>query len=488
MVQHLAKTNFIERCEQERLHLSGKVQSGNSLAVFDNDGVITDISTNFDPALLLHKDVFDAIANEARISTFTSLPNLHFVSSSEENNVNRRYFSLFQRGVFIEGALLKYSSTFVLEIYGEGDDIPSPSPKLPPDFDDYTEFVEQIRLLTHLDRIMVYRFTGNEDGEVVAESHIPDIGSYLNHRYPASDVPMIARRLYLLNPWRTIRDRDGEAASVISIDQKPPDLTYSDVRSVSPYHIEYMQAMGTCTSLSIPIAVDGRLWGLVSGHSKSYTHLTLSQLLKAKELSRRFNNKVLTDLHKRQFEALDSLGRLERRIRRDVLDERSLETILSESATEICGLVESSALIATDGEVVFSHNFVDPIENVASLISVDNCLERPYVSEAIPKDFPLMLSNYVGLARVVFVFEGAVWNLILFRREEIEEITWGHRSENPSNTSTSPYPTSPSASFESYVELRHGHCRSFTRYDIRTLTTIARALSYGERSGSYAPL
>lgn len=393
--------------------------------------------------------------------------------------MNRRFFSLQNNGVFLEGSIVTHDSSTMIEIYGDGDQEPSSSPISLHNFSDEAEFVELLRQILNLDRVMVYRFTDNEDGEVIAESHITGIGSYLNHRYPASDVPMVARRLYLINPWRTIRDRDGEAMPIASIGQSPPDLTYSDVRSISPYHIDYMKAMGTYTSLSIPIAVDGRLWGLVSGHSEKFTKIPLTALLKAKELSRRFNNKVLTDLHKRQFESLDRLGRMERRIRRYVLDELSIESILSEIVDEICTLTATSTLVATNGDVVLSHNFQDPIENLEPLISLGNPFERPFHSEAMHIDFPNLFSHYVGFVRVVFVFEGEVWNLLLFRGEEIEEITWGHRPDLPQPTPLTHSSASPHTSFDSYVELRHGHCRSFTSNDIRTISTIARALSYG---------
>jgi light-regulated signal transduction histidine kinase (bacteriophytochrome) len=471
--------NFINRCEQEKLHLSGEVQSGNALAVFDRFGTLTDVSTNFDPTLLGHDDVFDAIGDSSALANFDSISDFHQVATFEEPGVSRRYFSLVHHERTLEGAIIDAGASYILEIYGEGDEVAAPSPKSIPNFTSNEEFVELMRLATDLDRVMVYRFTDSEDGEVIAESHIQEIRSYLNHRYPASDVPMVARRLYLLNPWRTIRDRDGEASSIISIDQSPPDLTYSDVRSVSPFHIEYMKAMGTYTSLSIPIAVDGRLWGLISGHSDRYTRLTLAQLLRVKELSRRFNNKVLTEVHKRQFEILDHLGRLETRIRNDILEERSLESIMSNVSVEICRLVNSVALVVTDGEEVLSHNFDDAIEIVDTLISLENPMERPFVSEAIHKDFPDINSNYVGLTRVIFIFEETIWNLIVFRREEIEEITWGHRPTPPTNPVTPTLGVSPRASFESYVERRHGHCRSFSRTDVRALSTIARALSYG---------
>ncbi|MDA8197459.1 MAG: GAF domain-containing protein [Actinomycetota bacterium] len=475
----MVKSNFIDRCEQENLHLSGKVQSGNSVAVFEASGELTDISANFDASLLGHEDVFEAILKRANLTVFLALQNLHFVTTVREPLVYRRYFSLLHNDNHIEGSILTLAKSTILEVYGLGDDAFSPSPTVIANITDNDEFVDRVRFETKLDRVMVYRFTDNEDGEVIAESHVPGIGSYLGHRYPASDVPMVARSLYLLNPWRTIRDRDGDAISIASVNQEPPDLTFSDVRSVSPFHISYMKAMGTYSSLSIPIDVDGRLWGLVSGHSESYTNISLSQLLKVKELTRRFNNRISTEVHRNQIENYDRLGRLESRIRRDVLDEKPIATVMTNSSIEICHLMSASALIVSNGEEVLSHDFDDDPDSVELLLSLDDSLEPPYVSESIHSDFQGHNSTYVGLARVAFTFEGETWNLIVFRTEEIEEITWGHRPATAASTTDPKVEASPRASFESYIETRHGHCRSFSRGDIRTLSAIARALSYG---------
>ena len=53
-----------------------------------------------------------------------------------------------------------------------------------------------VRELTGFDRVMVYRFDVNWDGEVIAESRVEAAHSYLGTRFPAGDIPPQARRLY----------------------------------------------------------------------------------------------------------------------------------------------------------------------------------------------------------------------------------------------------------------------------------------------------
>jgi two-component system, chemotaxis family, sensor kinase Cph1 len=56
--------------------------------------------------------------------------------------------------------------------------------------------VEAIRRITGFDRVMVYRFDKDKAGSVIAEDTNQEI-SYLNLRYPPSDVPKQAHQLYL---------------------------------------------------------------------------------------------------------------------------------------------------------------------------------------------------------------------------------------------------------------------------------------------------
>ena len=64
------------------------------------------------------------------------------------------------------------------------------------------------RELTGYDRVMIYRFDDDGHGEVFAETRRPELEAFLGNRYPASDIPQIARRLYERNRVRLLVDVD----------------------------------------------------------------------------------------------------------------------------------------------------------------------------------------------------------------------------------------------------------------------------------------
>ncbi|MDP5278795.1 HWE histidine kinase domain-containing protein [Sphingomonas sp. DG1-23] len=136
----------------------------------------------------------------------------------------------------------------------------------------YREGARQVRALTGFDRVMVYRFDRDGSGEVVAEAARAGIGSFLDLRYPASDIPQQARKLYVRTPFRVIADIEASPVPILPrLDETgaPVDLSLSVLRSVSPIHIEYLKNMGVGASLSISIIVEGQLWGLFACHHYS---------------------------------------------------------------------------------------------------------------------------------------------------------------------------------------------------------------------------
>lgn len=128
----------------------------------------------------------------------------------------------------------------------------------------------QVRRITGFDRVMIYRFDEHWNGTVVAEDRNDRLPSYLDLRFPASDIPAQARELYRLNRLRLIPDAQYEPVPIVPLANprtgEPTDLSFSVLRSVSPVHLEYMQNMGTPASMSISIIEEGRLWGLISCH------------------------------------------------------------------------------------------------------------------------------------------------------------------------------------------------------------------------------
>lgn len=130
--------------------------------------------------------------------------------------------------------------------------------------------VSQLRDLTGFDRVMAYRFLPDDSGEVVAEARRPDLEALLGMRYPASDIPAQARRLYVLSTLRLIANVADEPVAVLGHPEDPPvDMSYGVLRSVSPVHVEYLRNMGVHASMSISVVIDGRLWGLIACHHYS---------------------------------------------------------------------------------------------------------------------------------------------------------------------------------------------------------------------------
>lgn len=128
---------------------------------------------------------------------------------------------------------------------------------------------EQIRDLTGFNRILLYRFDEAGHGTVLCEQNDGNLPSYLDLRFPASDIPQQARDLYILNTVRIIPDASYVPSPLHGLNRpllSSLDLSMSILRSVSPVHLEYMHNMGTMSSMSISIVCEGKLWGLISGH------------------------------------------------------------------------------------------------------------------------------------------------------------------------------------------------------------------------------
>lgn len=134
----------------------------------------------------------------------------------------------------------------------------------------------EVRALLGFDRVMVYRFDPQWNGEVIAEERRDDLNPFLGLHYPATDIPAQARRLYTVNWTRLIVDIGYTPVPLVPITDPgtgvPLDLSSSRLRSVSPIHVEYLGHMGVSASMSISLVVEDELWGLIACHHYSGPH------------------------------------------------------------------------------------------------------------------------------------------------------------------------------------------------------------------------
>jgi light-regulated signal transduction histidine kinase (bacteriophytochrome)/CheY-like chemotaxis protein len=135
----------------------------------------------------------------------------------------------------------------------------------------------QIRKITGFDRVKLYRFDDDWNGEVIAESRAPHMASYKGLHFPASDIPPQARALYMKNFIRSISDIRYAPVPVLPAlnpyTNRPLDMSMSALRSVSPIHVQYLANMGVHASMSVTIIQNGRFWGLIACHHNSPYHV-----------------------------------------------------------------------------------------------------------------------------------------------------------------------------------------------------------------------
>ncbi|PZR19647.1 MAG: histidine kinase, partial [Flavobacterium psychrophilum] len=133
------------------------------------------------------------------------------------------------------------------------------------------------REITSYDRVMIYRFDKDYNGEVFAESVRDDLEPFLGLHYPHTDIPPQARELYMKNLLRLITDINYTPVPIYTVDDaqdKNLDLSLSILRSTSPIHVQYLHNMGVGATLTISLIYKKKLWGLIACHHYSPKNLT----------------------------------------------------------------------------------------------------------------------------------------------------------------------------------------------------------------------
>lgn len=134
------------------------------------------------------------------------------------------------------------------------------------------------REITGYDRVMVYRFDKDYNGEVFAESVRDDLEPFFGLHYPHTDIPAQARELYMQNLLRLIVDINYTPVPLYTVDDgndsKNLDLSLSILRSTSPMHVQYLHNMGVGATLTISLIHQKKLWGLIACHHYSVKNLT----------------------------------------------------------------------------------------------------------------------------------------------------------------------------------------------------------------------
>lgn len=297
----------------------------------------------------------------------------------------------------------------------------------------YEVTVRAVRELTGFDRVMVYRYDEDYNGEVVAEAKVDGLNSFLGLHYPASDIPAQARALYEKNWLRLIDDVDYTPAPLLAAEEGPPlDLTHASLRSVSPIHVEYLQNMGVRASMSISLLRHGRLWGLIACHHYAGPHLPPYGARAAAEflgstLSLRLVDQDDGDQLRVRLAAQAVLGKLTAA----TLDDDEPLTAALLGAPDLLDLVPADGVVVNIGGDCEERGDVPTPDVVTAVVEWARGAGDEYAtSQCLSEDLPEtdIDPDVAAGALVVHLPEDqyAVW----FRQEAVRSVDWGGDPHN----------------------------------------------------------
>jgi two-component system, chemotaxis family, sensor kinase Cph1 len=339
----------------------------------------------------------------------------------------------------------------------------------------------EFRKLTGYDRVMVYRFLDDAAGAVLAEDRHPDLHSFMNHHFPASDIPQQARALYIRNLLRVIPDVNYVAA-VLQPEWSasvPLDMSDSILRSVSPVHLQYLRNMGVAASASISIVKDGVLWGLIACHNETprvipYDVRAACRTL-AGNLARQIKTREETDAYRERLRIRGSEDETIALLSRAGALDEEIEHHLD----------ELSRLLSGDGFAVVRGNKVSlmgscPTEAEVSKLAawlVGKSAETIFASNRLATVYPAAKSFEGVAAGVLALLLSAEepWLLIWFRAEEIQIVNWAGNPHKAVDLKPGEI-LNPRTSFEAWQETIRGRARRWTLVEMEAAARIRHDL------------
>ncbi len=338
----------------------------------------------------------------------------------------------------------------------------------------FQKMAEATQHLTQFERVKIYKFGADWSGTVIAETIVGEMPSFLDLRFPASDIPEQARRLYSQNLLRYIPDVHKKPVSLESLyPLSILDLSDSDLRSVSPVHLEYLRNMAVGASMSLSVIVDGKLWGLIACHHTSALDVSPE---------RRNHCKILCQLFSRllamQQQAQAEKQRADAKITQIALiDELSrsddLIAALSTNANLLLDLVHANGAGLVVGKDYFTFGDAPVVEEAHAIIcSLDF------------KHSSLRATDHLEMPAVEIEFKGAlaaklsgredVW-LVWVRPEVISEVAWAGEPVKLTDADGSEQ-LHPRRSFEIWKETVSGYCAPWTEEELSSATALSQFL------------
>ena len=349
------------------------------------------------------------------------------------------------------------------------------------------DLVERIAEASGYGRVMLYEFKADWSGEVVAEKASRVAGTYLGLRFPASDIPAIARALYAQLPYRHIPDVYREPITILGSSGQGTalDLTWSDLRSVSPVHLEYLRNMRVAAAFSVSVMVEGKLWGLVACHHAEPLKVPVAARLRCHEMVSEYVTALLSHRQQSRDERLARLDDSMAQVVQALGTGGDIAATLQGSLANLAQLLDAeSGVIVVGDQTAYSSAGVTPdMHRAVHDWSVANQLASVAAYERLPDAlhdlFRAENGNLCGMLSISVRarhHKNRLVGLYFFRHEESMEIAWAGNPEKRMDATDESVRLAPRLSFDKWVEVRTGYSRPWDPLTMFTATQLQRRL------------
>ena len=347
------------------------------------------------------------------------------------------------------------------------------------------ETARLLKDITGYDRVMVYRFDEAGHGQVFAEQRDPELEPYLGNRYPASDIPQIARRLYMRNRVRLLVDVDYVPVPIeprfSPLTGEDLDMSLCALRSMSPIHIQYLKNMGVAATLVVSLMAGDKLWGLIACHHYSPRFVPHQ----VRDLCELLGEVVAT-----RIAALESFARARAELSVRRLEHRMVEAIsrdgdwkaaLFESPQALLQPLQASgAALLLDGELL-SIGEVPSSDDLRAIARWLDGLPRAPVSACacLGEHAPqfVRLRHLVSGVMAVPLSARPGDYLIWLRPEQMRTLVWAGNPFKPVEIGDDPKQLSPRRSFEQWRQLVEGTSEHWSAADQTTARLIGESVA-----------
>jgi diguanylate cyclase (GGDEF)-like protein len=267
------------------------------------------------------------------------------------------------------------------------------------------------------------------------------------------------------------------------------DLSMSVLRSVSPFHLRYMQNMGVRASLTISLVIDNQLWGLIACHHNSPRRVGHLQRLAYEALGQQ----LAVRLRAAELAGVQA--------RRQTLSQISAQVVAAMASVDIAAhgaaVAQASLLgmVAAEGVVLEIEGERISAGKAPAPDSLDALL--PYLAQRagagpapwftdslageadllIEADLPIETDEWRETAAGVMYLPlpGHGCNFVAwFRSERARTVRWAGRVDMPKHQALEPL--QPRASFSEWLEQVRGRSMPWRPEEVATATELALAM------------